>query len=384
MKIAFADFGAFKYTIETPYGAPLGGIESSVCYLAEELAASGHEVYVLNALAMPVESRGVHCIPREQVPAVLLPSMDAVIVVNSGIGGSILKQHVRDDTPIILWSGHAHDERAMQSLLNPLYRDAYDGFVLVSDWQSDMFGQTFGIEDGKRKVIPYGFAPAFEGLFEPGKPILSYKHSTPVLAYTSTPYRGLKLLLALFPYIRMAMPGTTLKVFSSMKVYQIDADKDELEFGDLYRRCRETEGVEHVGSLPQPELATEMRSVTALAYSNTFPETCCINLMEALASGCIAITSELGALPQTGAGFANIVPVNGDWSEYAKRYISQVVHSLQLQTSGDFALVGRNLAAQVAFFNQNCTWAVRAGEWTEYIDRLAVSSGRPSTATSLG
>ena len=46
MKIALADFGPFSYTIDTAYSEPLGGIESSVCYLAEELAAGGHEVSV--------------------------------------------------------------------------------------------------------------------------------------------------------------------------------------------------------------------------------------------------------------------------------------------------------------------------------------------------
>ena len=271
----------------------------------------------------------------------------------------------------------------METLFNPLCRDVYDGFALVSDWQSDMFAKTFDIEDEKWKVIPYGIAPAFGGLFEPDRPILSYKPSTPVLAYTSTPYRGLKLLLALFPHIRAAVPGTTLKVFSSLRVYQIDAETDDAEFGELYRRCRETEGVEHVGSLAQPDLATELRSATALAYPNTFPETCCINLMEALASGCIAISSELGALPETGAGFPRLLPVNGDWSEYGKRFISEVVSNLQLQSSGDFGRVENNLAAQVAFFNQNGTWEVRAGEWIEYLDRLAVSSDRARTATFL-
>ena len=59
-----------------------------------------------------------------------------------------------------------------------------------------------------------------------------------------------------------------LKVFSSLKVYQVTEDRDEWE--PLYRRCAETAGVEYVGSLTQPELARELRSVNILAYPNTF------------------------------------------------------------------------------------------------------------------
>jgi hypothetical protein len=165
MKIVFADYGLFRYTIETPYREPLGGTESSVCYLAEELAKTGHDVCVLNAVEAPVEARGVWCIPREEAPAALLQSADAVIVINYAAGGSFVRPHVGDSTPVILWSGHAHDQRAVDPLREPALRDVYDAIVLVSNWQRDMFRQTFGVQDDRCHVIPYGFAPAFENLF---------------------------------------------------------------------------------------------------------------------------------------------------------------------------------------------------------------------------
>ena len=76
-----------------------------------------------------------------------------------------------------------------------------------------------------------------------------------MFAYTSTPFRGLDLLVHVFPAIRKEIKGTTLRVYSSMAVYQNSGENDEAQFGPLYELCRETPGVEYVGSIPQQELA---------------------------------------------------------------------------------------------------------------------------------
>ena len=95
-----------------------------------------------------------------------------------------------------------------------------------------------------------------------------------------------------------------MKVFSSMRVYRVPEAEGQARHGALYRRCGETEGKEYVRSLLQPELARQLHAASVMAYPNTLAETSCIALLEALATGCLVVTSEFGAFPETSAGFA--------------------------------------------------------------------------------
>jgi glycosyltransferase involved in cell wall biosynthesis len=374
MKIAFVDFLAWDYKIASAYKMALGGSQSALCYLAEAVAQQGHEVFLLNHTSDPGLSRNVMCLSLEAVPKQLLQSLDALIVLNVAGRGIKLKSLIGDKTRLILWTGHAHDQPDVQELQNPAERDVYDGFAFVSDWQRDRFHEHFGINLTDSGVLRNAIAPSFCGLFPTETRILPQKSQPPVLAYTSTPFRGLDLLLEVFPKIRSAIPGTRLKVFSSMKVYQVSQTEDESHYGSLYRQCRETEGVEYIGSLPQPELARELRSVMLLAYPNTFAETSCIAVMEAMASGCWIVSSNLGALPETTAGFARLISIEGGWEVYKDHFVEETVQVLTKCIATDTTDSETDLRRQVEYVNSSCTWSVRAEQWVQWLSSLGTET----------
>lgn len=273
MKIAFADFIGWDYKVESVYHMVLGGSQSALCYLAEALTAQGNEVFLLNHTSVPGMSRGVMCLSLDTVPVQLVQSLDALIVLNFAGQGIQLRPLLGNKTRLVLWTQHAHDQPGVQALQNPAERDIYDGIALVSDWQRDRYHQHLGIDLARTRVLRNAIGPSFCELFPDDTSILAQKPKPPVLAYTSTPFRGLDILLEVFPKIRQALPGTRLKVFSSMRVYHHVFETDEeSDYGSLYRQCRETEGAEYVGSIPQADLACELKSVVLLTYPNTFPK----------------------------------------------------------------------------------------------------------------
>jgi len=362
MRIAFADFTPRKYKVESVYQIPIGGALSALCYLAEALVNLGHEVFLLNNISSPEMSCGVMCLPFKTVSDKLLESLDVFIMTLGAGQGRNIKPLLGKHTRLILWTQHAHDQPAIQDLRNSEERNIYDSLALVSNWQKNCFSEEFNIDLTRIFVLRNAIAPCFSGLFPDNTPILPHKSQPPVLAYTSTPFRGLDILLDIFPKIRTAVPGTKLKVFSSMKVYKIDSNEDEYSL--LYLRCQETEGVEYIGSIPQHELAQQLKSVTVLAYPNSFAETSCIAVMEAMASGCWVVTSELGALPETTAGFARLIPINNDWETYKNLFIQETIKVLQTSTRE----AENHLRKQVDYVNKHYNWSVRAEELVELIN----------------
>ena len=369
MRIAFVDITRWDYNVDTPYRAPLGGSQSALCYLAEELAKLGHDVRLFNCSSQVSVVRGVTCAPVQRVSAAAWRELDVVIVQNWAELGVDLRPLLRSDAKLILWTQHADDQPAMRFLTDPKFRDAHDAFAFVSNWQRARFEEVYQVAPSRSQVMRNAIAPAFENRFARGTDILGGKQQPPVLAYTSTPFRGLNLLLAAFPWIREALPGVTLRVYSSMKVYQVAAEKDATQYGELYERCNTTAGVDYVGSLPQPELASELSRVSVLSYPNHFAETSCIAVMEAMASGCHVVTSLLGALPETTAGFGTLVSMGDDSSVYVNRFIEATVGALRC-LSDQPAEANAQLAEQVAFVNDCCTWRRRAYEWQTWLESL--------------
>ncbi|MDR3404727.1 MAG: glycosyltransferase family 4 protein [Chthoniobacter sp.] len=374
MRIAFGDFSGWDFHAGSVETMPLGGSQSAACYLARALA-SHHEIFFITHTAAPGRYADVTCLSWAQRPVDSLKALhlDAFVCVPGSGNGELLRDALGPETRLVLWTQHRIDQHAVQSLAEPSESDSYDGFVFVSEWQREEFCLGFGLAAARTQVLGNGVAPAFADLFPEGQAILAQKAAPPVLAYTSTPFRGLNLLVEAFPAIRSQIPEVRLRVFSSMAVYQETPAADQARFGALYQRCRQTPGIEYVGSLPQPALAREMREVAVLAYPNTFPETFCIAALEAMASGCRIVTSVQGALPETTAGFAELIPVGSNRSPDVREFAERTADVLRKMQSADPA-VEELLQRQVQYVRQNATWTVRAAQWEKWLRAISAAN----------
>ena len=372
MKIAFVDLGQLAYSPLTPYERPLGGTESAVCYLASELARNGHEIALVNRLdGAPGAYAGVVCPGAvDGFKADFLNSFDSVVALNRAQGIRLRTMNVT--TRMVLWSQHAANETFVASLRDATERASWNAFALVSDWQAESYVEAFGIDRDRISVKRNAASPPFESVERSGLPFFRRDYP-PVLAYTSTPNRGLEKLLLAFPTIRRLVPGCRLKVFSSMKTYQA---RDRYRV--LYDLCAALPGVDYVGSVSQKALAEELRGIDILSYPNTFPETSCIAVMEAMAAGCLVLTSTLGALPETTAGYGLLLPPGNHGIVWASDY-AQMVGDVIQEARKEPDKVETLLRDQTAHARANYTWKNRAREWAAWLSGL--QSGAPGKAS---
>ncbi|HEV7369367.1 glycosyltransferase family 4 protein [Arenibaculum sp.] len=362
MRILFADLAAWDYDVDTPGERALGGMQSAACHLAVALAADGHDVALLTGTARPGLRRGVHCLAAAdpRTPELLAAfGFDAAVSLQAARTG--WRERLAPGTPVLLWTGHADDQDAVAALADPDVRSVFDGFVFVGEWQRRRFAARFGIEEARAAVIGNAVAPAFERLFSSRDDLAAAKARPPVLAYTSTPFRGLELLLAMMPRLSA---DCVLDVYSGLSTYDVAPADDP--FAALYRRAAETPRVRYVGPLPQPALALALRPASLLAYPCIFAETFCISALEAMAAGCLVVTTDLGALAQTTAGRAVLVPMDGGLPAAMHRYLGALDDAVG--RAGAPETLDR-LWEQVGWVNATGTWAVRAREWADLLSR---------------
>ena len=371
MKIAMLDSADRDYTVQTAGREPLGGTQTAVCQVCVGLAKLGHGVTLFRGTSDAGRIEGVDHLASSTLTLKVLESLklDVIVLISSTGEGRRIRSIMSDTSRLVLWAHIPDDQPSFAGLRDSLERDAYDGFVFVSQWQAEQFGKAFGIDLRRATILRNAAAPAFINLFAGGEPILPHKARPPVLVYTSAPNRGLNILLQAFPEIRAKFAGARLQVFSSMQLYATSRQDDLREYGHLYEQCRRTEGVEHFGAVPQPVLAGLVRQAAVLAYPNTMEEASCIAAIEAMAAGCQIVTTAGGALPETTAGFAQLIPAGLALPEYRRQFVDAAVGALR-RMDADAPAVEQLLRRQREFVLKHYNWADRAGEWERWLSAL--------------
>jgi protein O-GlcNAc transferase len=352
VNVVFVDATPMTYDLLTPQSSPLGGTQQAIVYVLTELGRmsqlAGH-VFFLNNCSSAKFQRGVQCLPIEKNAKKIHEQLQQLrathVIFNSDahVAFSLIIQS-SDIRRYFLWEHYDTNCVAATEDIHFL-KDYISTFFFVSEWQSQKYQSQFQIPASKCAVIRNGVSPPFQSLLErnfqatkmklwpsPFAQATTNRKPGPVLCYLSAPFRGLALLLDMFPKIKQALPNASLRIFSSMKTYQ----QEDTCFQDIFKKCKELEpsGVSYRGSLPAHELAIELSQCDIFVYPSYFLETSCIVALEAMAAGCSVVTTTNGALPETVQDYGQLIKLSiPDCYETSHDYV-QTIWLNQLQSSG--------------------------------------------------
>ncbi|OAS27776.1 hypothetical protein A5481_00140 [Methylobacterium platani] len=263
-----------------------------------------------------------------------------------------------DGRPLVVWVHHDVDQRAVQWMRDGGLAARVDRFVFVSEWQRARFVATFGLAPDRCLVLRNATeVPAADRVPAVRRPLK--------IAYTSTPFRGLAVLLEAWD--RLRPEGAELHIWSSHRLY--GPAFDDAPHAALFARARSLPNVHHHGIVPNPELREALRDIDVLAYPSTFAETSCLAVIEALAAGCRVICPTLGALPEAVGGFGRLYAFQPDPVTHAEVVASLLAEEIAGPWAGRPALAAEQQAAMRRLYD----WPVRVAEWRRVLDDLTAA-----------
>lgn len=260
--------------------------------------------------------------------------------------------------PTIYWNQLSYDQQAVQFLSDPENVEKIDKIVFVSHWQSEYFRKIFNIPGYKTAIIKN--ASIGVGKRESGK------KDKVRLCYTSTPWRGLDVLVKAWKLLDPQ--DCELHVFSSTKIYGKDfAISNAGNYEDLFDECRDTPGIVYRGFSTNESLRSELHTFDIMAYPNTFEETSCIAVIEALSAGLRVVTSNLGALPETTEGWARMYPYLMNKDKHAEIFASILKEEIEKIKTGE---LDSHLELQKQVYSDRWSWDERIKEWADLLNTI--------------
>lgn len=260
----------------------------------------------------------------------------------------------------VLWVHNSYDQANLYPWFkNKLNHRKYDWYVFNSHWTYEKYRMVFDIPTDLCLVIKNGFDDDLivKTEFKPKDKIK--------LVYTSTPWRGLDVLLNAMEQIQT--DKVELDIYSSTQIYG-DAFKNETDksFIPLYDKAKTIKNINYKGYLHHKELMKILHTYDCYIHPSTFEETFCMAAMESLAAGLIGVVTNLGALYETCAEFPIYVPYLKDKKTLAKQFAGAIDMLPEFVNHLD----ENKMKFQMQYYRQFYHWNVIKTYWERFLNGI--------------
>ena len=262
---------------------PLGGVESSIVNLVQELAKRGHDVHVRNNCAQALDHRDVSWRPIGEA----WPDNVDLYIANRG---DKVIQRMPDAGRTVFWihnpAGYLMKWRYLSKLWWTKPAIIFIGRVHETTYPA-------WAPSGERIVIPYGLSEDFCAA------AASDAMPAPRAVFTSNPLRSLDWLLDRWAQdIQPNVPGAELHLFTGAATYGSAGDAKANQMAAVLAQADAlmNQGVVLRGPVPKSQLIDEFREARCMLYRGDVNETFCLAVGEAQAMGVPAVVQKYGSV----------------------------------------------------------------------------------------
>ena len=242
----------------------IGGSETCCIKIAEEFVKKGYKVLVFNDCG---DQAGVYngVTYHHYTDFAEFSTMNHIDVFISSRRPEIFGMNIRASQKHT-W---VHDIWLAQDSKTRIYVEQMDSFMVLSPWHKEFFSQHHDVPEEKIWTTKNGLD--LERFADTLKTLDKDPHR---LIYSSSPDRGLDVLLNTFPKIRERVPEANLHVFYGFdnwsKAIEERGSKEQKVWRDSIIDALEQPGVHYHGRIDQTQLAQEYMKAKVWAYPTNF------------------------------------------------------------------------------------------------------------------
>ncbi|MFA5658531.1 MAG: glycosyltransferase family 4 protein [Oscillospiraceae bacterium] len=313
MKITFLDFTGFKKYPDMEKEKGMGCSDRCILEITKNTAAKGHEVHFYTNTDFQGVAHGVQWHNLVQGPI----ETDLLVVHRMPFRFEQFKYK-----KLIFWMQDNMD--APVNLHIDKFLELPNKFIVLSKYHADQL-HNFQVPYNKIAIIGEGLDKKFYDQYHystDGKNFYQKTNDPFVLAYASSPVKGLHILMKMWPEIKKEIPGVKLNICSGMALY--GAAQQDAFFKKIYDDANADPDITLHGVKTNKEVFKILEQSTILAFPNRFVETFCAAAYESIAAVCPVVATNTGALPEVVDNCGILVSGDPFKPEYWHEFIAQL------------------------------------------------------------
>lgn len=228
---------------------------------------------------------------------------------------------IEEDKIRIYWVHDLPQDPETSHIKDESSRNRFHKIVFCGNWQMNQYVTIHGLPITSQMDM-------IETPIVPFADIQKSKEGPVRLIYTSTPQRGLAMLVPVFMKLAETNKNIHLDVFSSFAIYGWpDADK---QFEPLYQACRDHPQITYHGFAPNEKVREAYEKAHIFAYPSIWPECNSRSLIEAMSAKCLAIHPNLAGLSDTSGNLTAMYQFDQDINVHAQKFYSILEHAIKI------------------------------------------------------
>ena len=264
---------------------------------------------------------------------------------------------LEDDKIRIYWLHDLPEDPETNHLKDEISRGRFHKLVFCGQWQYYRYQHMLGVPyDTHSTIIETAIDPI---------PFVEKSKDEIRLIYTSTPQRGLGLLVPVFEKLAEEYDNIVLDVYSSFKIYGWDdADK---QFEPLYKRMRAHPKINYHSYASNEDVRTALQKAHIFAYPSIWTECNSRSLIEAMSAGLLCVHPNRGGLIDTSGGLNFMYQGSDDVQEHAGTFYFALKNAIDIVNTEQ---IQDYLKLTKTYADSRFNWTKITSQWQDLMASL--------------